>query len=349
MLRPTVLIFSHARDEHLGPVLRRLSEFARPLVVDLRHFGRGLIGTMRPLSGQCSLRLPSGEAVDLSAVHAVWWRRPTFIDVPCECEPRYRAFVEAEQRQFVDGLLSLIPANARFYNHPDAHIRSDRKAYQLKLAASVGLAVPDTCMTSDPVAAANFLVCHPEAIYKSFWGSEEFWQPTRRVDEQIRANLNLLAASPVIFQEYIDGESDIRVTIIDRAITAVAFDISQSRYKYDVRIDTKNKAVQTELPSLIKSALFRFCLEAGLRYAAIDLRRRTDGSYVFFEVNPAGQFIYLDIVAGTNLAEQFAAALSLASSEVEALSDELIQDGPSVPPTASHPLNAIGTEVRHIA
>lgn len=208
MLQPTILIFSHARDEHLGPVLRRLDEGARPLVVDLRHFGRGLIGTLRPLSGQCSLRLPSGESVDLSAIQAVWWRRPTFIDVPHECEPKYRAFIEAEQRQFLDGLLSLIPVTARFYNHPDAHMRSDRKAYQLRLAASVGLAVPDTCITSDPLAAAEFLVRYPEAIYKSFWGNEEFWQPTRRVDEKIRANLNLLATSPVIFQEYIDGESE---------------------------------------------------------------------------------------------------------------------------------------------
>lgn len=39
----------------------------------------------------------------------------------------------------------------------------------------------------------------------------------------------------------------------------------------------------------------------GLRFAAIDLARRTDGGYTFFELNPNGQWAWVEQMTGLPL------------------------------------------------
>ena len=47
----------------------------------------------------------------------------------------------------------------------------------------------------------------------------------------------------------------------------------------------------------------------GLRYGAVDLRRTPDGRYVFFEVNPAGQWLFVEERTGLPITERVAALL----------------------------------------
>jgi hypothetical protein len=47
----------------------------------------------------------------------------------------------------------------------------------------------------------------------------------------------------------------------------------------------------------------------GLHYGCIDLRQRPDGTYVFLEVNPAGQFLFIEIDTGQPLTRSMAELL----------------------------------------
>jgi glutathione synthase/RimK-type ligase-like ATP-grasp enzyme len=44
----------------------------------------------------------------------------------------------------------------------------------------------------------------------------------------------------------------------------------------------------------------------GLEYGAIDLRKTPEGEYVFLEVNPAGQFLYVEKATGQPIAAALA-------------------------------------------
>jgi glutathione synthase/RimK-type ligase-like ATP-grasp enzyme len=48
----------------------------------------------------------------------------------------------------------------------------------------------------------------------------------------------------------------------------------------------------------------------GLEYGAIDLRLTPDGEYVFFEVNPAGQFLFVEHACGLPISAALAARLA---------------------------------------
>jgi glutathione synthase/RimK-type ligase-like ATP-grasp enzyme len=48
----------------------------------------------------------------------------------------------------------------------------------------------------------------------------------------------------------------------------------------------------------------------GLVYAAIDMRRTPDGRYVFLEVNPSGQWLFIENLTGQRMSAALAAALA---------------------------------------
>lgn len=352
MIRPTILIMSHREDEHLPVVLRQLEVNAEPLVVDRRHFAAGLVGSIRPGEDpSVVLRLPNGEVAWLDEVSAVWWRRPTSFQPREDTDRIHRDFVTTEQNQFFEGLLACLPERTRFYNHPDAHRRLDRKVYQLNLAAACGLSTPATCVASDPESAALFLSQYRKAIYKSFWGTPDFWQPTRMVDEKVLSSIMLAVNCPVIFQEYVEGNWDYRITVIDGELFGVRFDLRQSRYACDVRIDTRIPCEVCEVPEEIGAKLREFCRRASLRYAAIDMRQRTDGQFTFFEVNPAGQFMYLDILAGTDIARAMGRALSRGEEAVDRSGERgktALNDAQYELPKSPAPLHSVGDRVTHL-
>ena len=51
------------------------------------------------------------------------------------------------------------------------------------------------------------------------------------------------------------------------------------------------------------------CRSLGLRYGAADLILSTEGEYVFLEVNPGGQFLFVEIQAGVPISDAIADAL----------------------------------------
>jgi glutathione synthase/RimK-type ligase-like ATP-grasp enzyme len=119
--------------------------------------------------------------------------------------------------------------------------------------------------------------------------------------------------APVIFQRYIEAEADIRVTVIGDELFAAAADVRCAGYPTDVRLNLDAAYVPHQLPESIGAQLRRMVNELGLRYGAIDLRLTPDGRYVFLEINPAGQFLYIEQATGQKIAAALAALL--ASSE----------------------------------
>jgi len=66
-----------------------------------------------------------------------------------------------------------------------------------------------------------------------------------------------------------------------------------------------------DLPESVDKLLRNLMSELGLVFATIDLKITNQGEYVFLEVNPQGQFLYVEIL--TNLPITLALARFLTS------------------------------------
>ena len=54
----------------------------------------------------------------------------------------------------------------------------------------------------------------------------------------------------------------------------------------------------------------------GLRYGAVDLRRSPEGDYVFLEINPAGQWLFIELATGQPISAALAELLHDLDREV---------------------------------
>ena len=179
--------------------------------------------------------------------------------------------------------------DAFWINDPAADDAASRKLNQLRAASESGLEIPPTCVTSDPAAAARFIerAGADSVVYKSFSAHEHAWRETRLLRRDELALLDRVRYAPVIFQEFVPAEADLRVTIMGSHCFATAIRTAPTAYRYDYRMDLERAAVEPfELPGGVEEQLFVLLRRLRLVYGAIDLRLTPDGRYVFLEVNP---------------------------------------------------------------
>jgi glutathione synthase/RimK-type ligase-like ATP-grasp enzyme len=116
--------------------------------------------------------------------------------------------------------------------------------------------------------------------------------------------------APVIFQEAVAG-SDVRVTIVGTQVFAAELRTEESGYAYDFRVDTHHCPTTVHhLPEDVAAALLRLLDVLGLWYGAVDLRRTPEGEYVFLEINPAGQWLFVEYATGQPIAAALAGLLA---------------------------------------
>lgn len=294
----TILVVSHTHDLHaeevMGHLTRRGADAALFDTGRLPRETRIAIGH-DPASDWTATAHFDGRTLDMTTVRAVWWRRPQPFALHAELAgPGDQGFAIAETHAAVSGLWSLL--DARWINDPDKDDRAARKAWQLKVARAVGLRVPRTCMTNDPDAARRFVAAEPgRVIYKAFSATERLWRETRVLEGDALAGLDAVRFAPVIFQEYIAGTADLRVTVVGDQVFAAAITNGGGGYEYDFRVAMAEAVITPHiLPEPVEKALLDLMAALGLAYGAIDLRLTPEGDYVFLEINPAGQWLFVE-------------------------------------------------------
>jgi MvdD pre-ATP grasp domain/RimK-like ATP-grasp domain len=306
-----ILAISHAADLHATEVLRRLAATgASAVLFDTAQIPREARVVLEPavLTGWTASVNTNGANLDLNAVRSVWWRRPQpFTFDPAMSNRDDLNFAHAETHAALMGLWSCL--DATWLNDPDRDQRAGRKAWQLKVATDVGLRVPRTCVTNDPARARAFVEQEGErgTIYKAFSGTERTWRETRILRQGEGALLGSVRFAPVIFQEYIAAAFDLRITIVGSAIFAAAIHSQATSYPVDFRMAMHEAVVEAHaLPDAVSQGLLRLMARLGLVYGAIDMRLTPDGEYVFLEVNPAGQWLFVEQRTGQPIAQAVA-------------------------------------------
>lgn len=255
------------------------------------------------------LDVVTGDArISSGPLHSVWWRRPgPFRVAPEVADPRVRRFCFAEIDHFVRGVFDALPIPV--INRPSADDAA-RKPCQLTIAHALGLTIPDTIIATDPERVIEFWRRHDgRCVYKPLTAPTFRMAETRRLTAEQLDRLDALAHAPVIVQEHVQRGLDVRATVIgDRTFSA---EVATNRPEADIdwRLDLTATWRMHDLPKVVADRLCALIRTMDLDYGCVDLRRRPDGEYVFFEVNPAGQFLFAEVDAGLPLARAMAELL----------------------------------------
>jgi glutathione synthase/RimK-type ligase-like ATP-grasp enzyme len=291
-----ILVVSHPGDDHAIGVLGALERAGHPAVlVDTALFPSAATVTQRFGAGPPRWEIAFGaQRVDLAECRAAWWRRPQALTLHPGLDAGVVAWTYTECNEALAGMWAAL--DVTWVNSPNLDEAAHHKPYQLSIAAEVGLPIPKTVITNDPAVARAFAdeVGLERTVYKTFLASEEHWRETRILKREELGLLDRVALAPVIFQEYVAAEADLRVTVVGERMFAAAIRPAPGAYAVDYRMDIQGASfVATELDAGTQQRLRALMERLGLVYGAIDLRRTVDGD-VFLEVNPAGEWRFVE-------------------------------------------------------
>jgi glutathione synthase/RimK-type ligase-like ATP-grasp enzyme len=240
-----------------------------------------------------------------TAISAVWQGVVAGRDLPA-MDPATRRTCAAAAEM---ALLGLIDSAGAFQLDPRWRTaRAENKPYQLRVAQAVGLEIPATVVTNDPRVVRDLAARRGPIIAKMLvqpitpepgeeGGATVVF--TSALGEADLADLSGLELCPMIFQEQIANQLDVRVTIAGRCILAAAIDAS-ARAGSDIDWRQGSHArgrgpswAPYDLPAAVGERLVALCDRLGLNYGACDLVVEPGGRHVFLELNPSGSFSFL--------------------------------------------------------
>lgn len=317
-----VLVATEADDLTADMVIAELNRRRVPVVrfdpADMAEVDGTLMVTARfgthptPVAGW--VRTASRTA-DLTRVRAVYWRRPQWPTF-ARLEPDAARFAAAQTRFGLGGILYAMDGPL-WVNHPHRIAAADYKPAQLALAQRLGLSVPPTLITNDPAEAREFIAANPgDVLFKTLR-----WTPYVRdgvpvtgwaapvtadeIDDSVRV-------TPHLFQARVDKAADIRVLVVGRHIFAVRIDSTLLDWRQDYSALTYTVE---HLPDQVAAALRTYLELQGLVSGSFDLALDRAGTYWWLELNPNGQWGWLETETGLPMSAAFADLLAQARGD----------------------------------
>lgn len=246
---------------------------------------------------------------DLSNVNSVLFKRvPTkYNNVQGD---ENNAYLNNERKHFFEGMY-LNFQSAKWVNPMFATHAAERKLYQLQVARSLGLVIPESIITNKLQLALNFLDRQNKCIIKPISNGLQVLKDraysiyTTEIDSNLFKDLELAEtfSTPVFLQKRIPNKGDIRVTIVGRNIFAVRITNDSGEVDWRKPEITK-KYQQINLPTKLEKILLEMMRHFKMVYSAIDLIETPAGDFVFLEINPVGEWAWLDIELDLNIADK---------------------------------------------
>ncbi|GIH75779.1 MvdC/MvdD family ATP grasp protein [Planobispora longispora] len=318
MSAPHVLVLTGDEDPHAARVAglltgrgARVTVFDHRLYpaeahVELAYTGRGLTRRL--------LRTGTGT-VDLNELTALWWRRPTPPEAhPGLTDPAIAAYAAGESASLISDLWEHLPCR----KVPAAESvlqRARRKSSQLIIAAELGFTVPDTLITTQARELWDFHDRHDGQIVTKPFGRP--WVENLRSGDTISrfcepvsprdlAYADALRFCPIIVQRYVPKRLELRVTVVGGQIFAAEIHSQASNRS---RLDWRryNTDVTPHRVHRLPDEVGRRCLamvdRLGLLYGAFDLILTPEDEYVFMEINPNGQWLWIEQLTGLPISQ----------------------------------------------
>lgn len=305
-----ILILTHKKDGTSDMVVEKLKERRVSCIrFDTENFPEKIKLTIKLNSGKLKGQIIFADAViDLDDIAVVWNRRPHKPEISSIKDAKIKEWAEEESHQLLKCLWGLM--EDKFWVNP---ITSNEKIqfnkpYQMLVAHKVGLITPHSVLTNCPNDAIRFgndtsgemalKVIKSVAVHYSEKILLLHTKKISRKDLNERALIGI-RHSPVFLQEYIAKKTELRITVVDKKVFACEIDSqvckeTEEDWRKHVFLKEEIPHRIYDLPLDIKNKCIKLVKELGLYFGAIDMILTPNNEYVFLEVNPNGQWAWIE-------------------------------------------------------
>ncbi len=321
-----ILVLSDKEDVHCQytcEILRALN--AEVFVLDTSQFPINFSVAMRFSGRRHAVYIGNHEKeIDGHEIVSVWNRRRPPTKLPEAFQSVVvREYIARESQIFLSSLHNVL--GSFWVSEPDLTEKASRKPYQLLLARQMGFQVPETFIGNSFQVAKEFLDRHEDVALKAIGlGAVQIQSEmhpeydclrmyTKRLSRSsIEPALTQVQNCPIIIQPYVEKKFELRITVIGNSVFSCAIDSQASERtmedwrKYDF-LNTPHSIY--ELPAEVEGMCIELVRKLGLVFGCIDMIVTPKGEYVFLEINPNGQWLWIERLTGMPIGETLAKML----------------------------------------
>lgn len=252
------------------------------------------------------------QTIRFSEIRAGYIRRPEAPTSPMATAGLQRNYCTEEWSSVLISALRSIESVC--LNSWSSISEAEDKPKQLAVAARLGFSIPKTLITNDFSQIRAFVADGP-SIAKTVSsaliagaGDERVIYTTRIETGDLKGSHSVEAA-PIIVQREIKKRFDIRVTVVGQSVFAAeihsqSLEETSVDWRMGARVDLVH--CRHDLPDEIAKRCVQITRLFGLRFSAIDLVLDRDGRYWFLELNPNGQWAWIEKRVGLPISDAIA-------------------------------------------
>lgn len=328
-----ILIVCPNDDEHGRVVGERLSEMGlRWCRLSASEVGSGLSYAIDPLApsfglSQWCAKVGGSDAPMESSgydIGSIYWRRPIRSG-----EALIESHPCAEELSCAEGMAAFRQGAATFprsmfpLGHPDAIREADNKLKQLRLAREAGFSVPETLVGNDPEQLATFVAQHESCVVKPLKHGVVF-EKTNRSEvftslwsrefprDVLMTHLKGTQSIQMLIQRAVKKVADWRITVLPGRTICCRIDTSGlPEGEPDWRKQTMTLPHEIiDLSAEFEMKLRRYLELIGLPAGYFDFAVTAEGVPYFLEMNPNGQWLWMEQLTGYPISAEIAKALA---------------------------------------
>jgi hypothetical protein len=239
-----------------------------------------------------------GRTVRLEEIDAVWWWHPTPAVIHAG---RTKAEAQWASQEATAGLAGVLAAlDCQHVNHPASTYAAQSKPDVLAQAVRCGLRVPDSWIGNHPPGAHAFAtrgasgtviksVCQP-VVQEDDGRRSTLYTRTVHAD-QLDDSVTITAHH---LQHRVTKRFEVRLVVAGDEMLAARIDAHSPAARQDFRADYPSLTYSVvDVPEEVRSGVRRLMTHYGLLYAALDLLVTEAGTWWLVDLNPAGQWGWL--------------------------------------------------------
>lgn len=325
-MKKKVLIITHTNEDNdcVETVTRSLDKLGAEVVrLNVDRYPTEYLLASQYKNGRWEVLLDNGNDLYCLNDFAAIWNRRLLNFGAClnkEVSNEYIKGCYTESRKTFWGMLTHLESDVFFMNGINILDIASNKEAQLRVASDLAIQVPQTCITNNPRIAKEFIESYPNGVvsklqhnFKTYEDGEEGTVFTNEVTDKDLERLESLRYCPMQFQEKIEKKLELRIIIVGNKCYSFALD-SQSHE--EGKVDWRKVGAKTltdwkwcEIPRELEEKLIQYQQYFYMNYGAADFILTPEGEYVFLEVNPGGEFFWLDRILNFEISDQIAKVL----------------------------------------
>jgi glutathione synthase/RimK-type ligase-like ATP-grasp enzyme len=317
-VRDTVLIVTNDHDEHADAVMRELNRRDVPAFrFHPEDFPRACSVSIDIEDGRIRGEIRNADhRVAFDDICAAWYRRSRnlYMGAVSRTSEKLDDYVKAQSTATVVALCASL--QTLWVSHPFKLRRGEVKALQLAEASRAGLTIPHTLISNDPAQAATFVdtlgdtECAIKPLMAIGVTDEEGYRLPLTATLPPGYSLNSVALAPTMLQPYVEKAFELRCVVIgDRIFCAKLDSQADESSRVDWRGGNPDHEIFT-LPEKVEASIRRLMDSFDLNFASLDMIVTPDDEYVFLELNPNGQWLWLEFELGLPLVASMADLLT---------------------------------------